>query len=399
MNAVLSDRLRTALELADHDQIIFDLGGIEAAYGALTEELPEIAVRFAIKSCPVNGVLASLAGRGSGFDAASPQEIIQALETGVAPERVHYGNTVKSDQNIAEAYRLGIRDFATDSVPDVVAIAASAPGSRVFCRLGTTGEGALWGLNRKAGCSVRDALIVLSIARAQGLVPSGLSVHVGSQQMTSAAWESAFSQLAEAMTELADLDIHIDRINLGGGLPALGYLDRAGTALDPSLAEIFGTIRTGMKRLQEIAGTAIEFVMEPGRHLVGDYGAIRAHVVRLSSRQQPDGARERWLYLSCGKFNGLYEVDQVRYRMVFPTHPEGLRVPAVVAGPTCDSDDVFGQEPSPARVPATIGSGDPVWILSCGAYSTSYTTQRFNGFEPLPVTVLPVVGLPVEIHA
>ncbi|MFB6726680.1 ornithine decarboxylase [Kribbella sp. NPDC056345] len=399
MNTVLSDRLRTALELADHDQIIFDLGGIEAAYGALTEELPEIAVRFAIKSCPVNGVLASLAGRGSGFDAASPQEIIQALETGVAPEHVHYGNTVKSDQNIAEAYRLGIRDFATDSVPDVVAIAASAPGSRVFCRLGTTGEGALWGLNRKAGCSVRDALIVLSIARAQGLVPSGLSVHVGSQQMTTAAWESAFSQLAEAMTELADLDIHINRINLGGGLPALGYLDRAGTALDPSLAEIFGTIRTGMKRLQELTGTAIEFVMEPGRHLVGDHGAIRAHVVRLSSRQQPDGARERWLYLSCGKFNGLYEVDQVRYRMVFPTHPEGLRVPAVVAGPTCDSDDVFGQEPSPARVPATIGSGDPVWILSCGAYSTSYTTQRFNGFEPLPVTVLPVSVLPVEIHA
>ncbi|MFC9691475.1 type III PLP-dependent enzyme [Kribbella sp. NPDC056951] len=392
MNTVLSDRLRTALELADHDQIIFDLGGIEAAYGALTAELPETAIRFAIKSCPVDGVLETLAGRGSGFDAASPQEIVQALATGVAAEDVHYGNTVKSDQNIAEAYRLGIRDFATDSVPDLVAIAASAPGSRVFCRLGTTGEGALWGLNRKAGCSVRDALIVLSIARAQGLVPSGLSIHVGSQQMTTAAWESAFSQLAEAMTELADLDIHINRINLGGGLPALGYLDRAGTALDPSLAEIFGTIRSGMQRLREIA--PVEFVMEPGRHLVADHGAIRAHVVRLSSRQQPDGARERWLYLSCGKFNGLYEVDQVRYRMVFPRHPEGLRVPAVVAGPTCDSDDVFGQEPSPARVPATIGSGDPVWILSCGAYSTSYTTQRFNGFEPLPVNVLPV-----EIHA
>ncbi|TDD61619.1 type III PLP-dependent enzyme [Kribbella antibiotica] len=394
MTAMFSDRLRTALELADHDQIIFDLGGIEDAYGALLTELPGTAIRFAIKSCPVDGVLETLAGRGSGFDAASPQEIVQALATGVAPELVHYGNTVKSDRNIADAYQLGIRDFATDSVPDVVAIAANAPGSRVFCRLGTTGTGALWGLNRKAGCSVRDAIVVLSIARAQGLVPSGLSVHVGSQQMTTAAWQNAFDEIAFAMTELADVGIRIDRINLGGGLPALGYLDRAGTALDPALAAIFATIRSGMRRLRELSGTELEFVMEPGRHLVADHGAIRAHVVRLSEREQPDGERERWLYLSCGKFNGLYEIDQVRYRMVFPTHPQGLQVPAVVAGPTCDSDDVFGQEPTPAQVPEAIFSGEPVWILSCGAYSTSYTTQRFNGFEPLPVTVLPVA-----IHA
>ncbi|WP_405060045.1 ornithine decarboxylase [Kribbella sp. NBC_01505] len=397
MNTVLSDRLRTALELADHDQIIFDLGGIEDAYGALLAELPGTAIRFAIKACPVDGVLATLAGRGSGFDAASPQEIVQALATGAAAHQVHYGNTVKSDRNIAEAYRLGIRDFATDSVPDVVAIAVNAPGSRVFCRLGTTGEGALWGLNRKAGCSVRDAIIVMSIARAQGLVPSGLSVHVGSQQMTTAAWQSAFDQLAFAMSELADVGIQINRINLGGGLPALGYLDRTGTSVDPALAEIFATIRAGMQRLRELA--PVQFVMEPGRHLVADHGAIRAHAVRMSSREQPDGEQERWLYLSCGKFNGLYEVDQVRYRMVFPTHPDGLGVPAVVAGPTCDSDDVFGQEPAPARVPEDIISGDPVWILSCGAYSTSYTTQRFNGFEPLPVTVLPVSVMPLEIHA
>ncbi|TDD59982.1 type III PLP-dependent enzyme [Kribbella antibiotica] len=386
---LVSDRLRTALENAAEDQIIFDLGGIEDAYGALLAELPGIAIRFAIKSCPVDGVLETLTARGSGFDAAGPQEIAQALATGVAPELVHYGNTVKSDRNIADAYQLGIRDFATDSVPDVVAIAANAPGSRVFCRLGTTGEGALWGLNRKAGCSVRDAIVVLSIARAQGLVPSGLSVHVGSQQMTTAAWQNAFDELAFAMTELADVGIHLDRINLGGGLPALGYLDRTGTALNPVLAEIFATIRAGMRRLQEIAGRPIEFVMEPGRHLVADHGAIRAHVVRLSTRQQPDGERESWLYLSCGKFNGLYEVDQVRYRMVFPTHPSGRQVAAVIAGPTCDSDDVFGQEPEPALVPEAIVSGDPVWILSCGAYSTSYTT-RFNGFDPLPVNVLPV---------
>ncbi|MGW4569433.1 type III PLP-dependent enzyme, partial [Streptomyces sp. NPDC004561] len=36
------------------------------------------------------------------------------------------------------------------------------------------------------------------------------------------------------------------------------------------------------------------------------------------------------------------------------------------------------------RVPRGLASGDPVWILSAGAYATSYMTQGFNGIRPLP---------------
>ncbi|CAM5297165.1 ornithine decarboxylase OS=Streptomyces rochei OX=1928 GN=G3I25_32940 PE=3 SV=1 [Streptomyces rochei] len=74
---------------------------------------------------------------------------MQALRAGVPVERVHYGNTVKSDRDIAEAYRLGVRTFATDSVQDVAALAVHAPGARVFCRVATGGAGALWGLSDK----------------------------------------------------------------------------------------------------------------------------------------------------------------------------------------------------------------------------------------------------------
>jgi ornithine decarboxylase len=55
-----------------------------------------------------------------------------------------------------------------------------------------------------------------------------------------------------------------------------------------------------------------------------------------------------------------------------------------VAGPTCDSDDAFGHDEGLVQVPAELKSGDPVWILSCGAYAASYTTQGFNGIDPLP---------------
>lgn len=379
-----NENLRAALASSSEDRIIFDLAGIEERYDSLLRELPGISVRFAMKACPVDEVLACLAGRGAGFDAASPNEIMQAIGTGVPVERVHYGNTVKSDQNISDAYRLGVRDFATDSVADVTAIAAHAPGARVFCRLATTGKGALWGLSSKCGCSDADAVLVLGRARALGLRPSGLSVHVGSQQMTAAAWRDAFERLAGVIAALARRGIVLDYVNLGGGLPAYGYLDTRGRPLIPPIGRIFATIRAGIGKLRRVSEAPIGFIMEPGRHLVADNGAIRAHVSRLSARQQLDGDREFWLYLSCGKFNGLYEMDQVQYRLVFPSHGGAERVPAVIAGPTCDSDDAYGRDRGRVMVPRGIVSGDPVWILSCGAYSASYTTLGFNGFSPLP---------------
>ncbi|MEV6976380.1 type III PLP-dependent enzyme [Kitasatospora sp. NPDC093806] len=377
-------RLRAALAAAEDDRIIYDLDGIEAQYDALLRELPDVAVRFAMKACPVDEVLDCLAARGSGFDAAGPQEIVQALRTGVPADRIHYGNTIKSDRQIAEAYRLGVRDFATDSLADVAAIAEHAPGARVFCRLATSGEGALWGLSRKFGCSSEDAIRVLEAARAAGLVPAGLSVHVGSQQLTSEAWQHAVETLVSVVEEANRRGILLDHVNLGGGLPALGVLDRRGRPLHPPLDKMFTVIREGIQRLREVSVVPLEFLLEPGRHLVADHGAIRAHVTRLTDRQQLDGERAYWLYLSCGKFNGLYEMDELRYRLEFPSHPGAATVPAVIAGPTCDSDDAYADEGAGVPVPLDAASGDPVWILSCGAYATAYTTRGFNGFPPLP---------------
>jgi ornithine decarboxylase len=376
--------MSAALAASAEDRIVFDLTGIEGSYDTLLSELPDVSVRFAMKACPVDEVLSALARKGAGVDAASPHEIVQALGAGVPAGAIHYGNTVKSDRDIADAHRLGIRDFATDSLEDVAAIAAHAPGARVFCRLATDGDGALWGLSNKHGCSAAEAVLVLEAAREAGLTPSGLSVHVGSQQMTAGAWWRAFDLLADVVRSLARRGITLDHLNLGGGLPALGYLDRRGRPLDPPVDKIFAVIREGMERLGEASGHHLDFLVEPGRYLVADHGAIRAHVSRLSARRGGDGERRHWLYLSCGKFNGLYEMDEVQYRLVFPTYQDTERVPAVVAGPTCDSDDAYAHEHGLVQVPSALASGDPVWVLSCGAYAISYMTQGFNGFAPLP---------------
>ncbi|MFC7999575.1 type III PLP-dependent enzyme [Streptomyces rochei] len=378
------EALTAALAAATEDRVVYDLAGIGRSHDALLAELPDVRVRFAMKACPVDEVIAVLARRGAGIDAASPGEMAQALRAGVPVERVHYGNTVKSDRDIAEAYRLGVRTFATDSVQDVAALAVHAPGARVFCRVATGGAGALWGLSDKFGCPPDDAVRVLERARELGLTPAGLSVHVGSQQMTGEAWRTALDDLGDVLRALSGRGIRVDHVNLGGGLPARGYRDRRGNPLDPPLDKIFAVIREGMDDLRRVHGGPLDFVVEPGRHLVADHGAIRAHVARLAERRGADGVRRHWLYLSCGKFNGLYEMDALQYRLVFPGHPDGPHVPAVVAGPTCDSDDAYSHEEGLVPVPKALASGDPVWVLSCGAYAAGYTTVGFNGFAPLP---------------
>ncbi|MEU3900683.1 type III PLP-dependent enzyme [Streptomyces sp. NPDC045251] len=382
--AVLSESLAAALAAAPGDRIVYDLAGIEQRYDALRRELPDARVRFAMKACPLDEVLGLLARKGAGVDAASPGEVTQALRAGVPAGRTHYGNTVKSDRNIAEAYRLGIRTFATDSLQDVAALAVHAPGARVFCRVATGGAGAVWGLSHKFGSPPGDAVRIMERARDLGLVPAGLSVHVGSQQMTGEAWHTALEDLGAVLHALDLRGIRVDHVNLGGGLPALGYRDRHGAPLEPPLDKIFAVIREGMDELRRVHGGPLDFVIEPGRHLVADHGAIRAHVARLVERRGTDGERRHWLYLSCGKFNGLYEMDALQYPLLFPGHTTGPYVPAVVAGPTCDSDDAYAHEAGLVPVPRALASGDPVWVLSSGAYATSYTTLGFNGFAPLP---------------
>lgn len=381
-------RMRAALATADTNCVVFDLEGIRMQYDSLLSELPEVDIRFALKSCPVDEVLATLAEKGAGFDAASVNEIQQALKTGVPVEKVHFGNTIKSNQQIAEAYHLGIRDFATDSLEDVEAIAKYAIGARVFCRLSTDGDGALWGLSRKFGCSDTDALAILQRAKLRGLKPAGLSVHVGSQQMKAKGWQKALSTIAKTVGNLRAKGIILDYINLGGGLPAVGYTDRSGKFLVPPLNDIFVAIRAGMQEIKQASGRNLNFIMEPGRYLVADQGAIKAQVIRMTTRQLPNGEHQYWLYISCGKFSGLYETDALQYRLVFPSHATTEYVPAIIAGPTCDSDDMFPHDNGPIYVPRDLAPGDPVWILSCGAYSISYMTKGFNGFEPLLITMV-----------
>ena len=99
--------------------------------------------------------------------------------------------------------------------------------------------------------------------------------------------------------------------------------------------------------------------------------------------QKGDDDPVRGSYLALGRFGGraATEGESIEYRFLTP-HDGTETGPVAIAGPTCDGADIL-YERSNYRMPLALRCGDIVQIESTGAYTTTYASQRFNGFLPL----------------
>ncbi len=353
--------------------LIVDLEVVRENFNAFRRALPDSKIYYAVKANPAPEILRLLASMGSSFDTASVAEIEMAMDAGAPAERISYGNTIKKERDIARAFELGIRLFAVDCVEEVEKVARAAPGSRVFCRVLTDGAGAEWPLSRKFGCVPALAVDVLRQAKTLGLDAYGVSFHVGSQQTDLDAWDRALSDARQVFDALAAEGIMLRMVNMGGGFPTR-YLR------DVPAAEAYGEAIFGA--LSRHFGNRIpETIIEPGRGMVGNAGVIKSEVVLISKKADNDNVR--WVYLDIGKFGGLAETmdEAIRYPLITPRDGDET-APCVLAGPTCDSADVM-YEKTPYPLPVTLTIGDEVLIEGTGAYTTTYSSVAFNGFEPL----------------
>ena len=355
--------------------LVVDLDVIAEAYDLLRWYLPLARIYYAVKANPARQIVTMLERKGANFDVASRGEIELCLSNGVTADRLSFGNTIKKEKDIAFAYQAGLRLFAFDSAPELDKLARAAPGARVFCRILVCCEGAEWPLSRKFGCAPEMAVELLRRAHDLGLDPYGVSFHVGSQQTDLGQWDGAIGSAARMFSLLADADIDLRMVNIGGGFPAhyhadVPAIDRYARAVMAAITRHFGN------HLPEI-------IIEPGRSLVGDAGIIQSEVVLISEKGGGDG--RRWVYLDVGKFNGLAETmdESIKYRITTPGR-NGVSGPVILAGPTCDSADIL-YERTEYRLPLGLEVGDKVEILSTGAYTASYASVGFNGFSPIRI--------------
>ncbi|MGA2088592.1 MAG: type III PLP-dependent enzyme [Stellaceae bacterium] len=353
--------------------LIVDLDIVTQAYKLLRRYLPLARVFYAVKANPAPEVVGALKDLGSSFDVASRNEIDLCLGRGVAPDNVSFGNTIKKERDIAYAYEKGVRLFAFDSQAELEKLSRTAPGARVFCRILVECTGADWPLSRKFGCAPEMAVELLRQARDMGLDPYGVSFHVGSQQTDLSQWDSAIGRAAKMFSALAETDINLRMVNVGGGFPAKYRGDV------PAVVNYANAVMAAMTA--HFGNNLPEMIIEPGRSIVGDAGVIQSEVVLISRKSANDP--KRWVYLDVGKFGGLAETmdEAIKYRIKTPADG-GPRGPVVIAGPTCDSADIL-YERTVYRLPLDLKVGDRVEILSTGAYTSSYSTVNFNGFAPL----------------
>lgn len=367
-------RLKQFADTKETPFVVIDTEMIAQHYQALEDNFPYANIFYAVKANPAPAILQMLADRGANFDIASIYELDKVLQFGVSPERISYGNTIKKSRDIRYFYEKGVRMFATDSEADLRNIARAAPGARIYVRILTEGTlTADWPLSRKFGCEIDMAMDLLILARDLGLVPYGVSFHVGSQQREISSWDAALGKVKVIFERLKEEDgIELKMINMGGGFPA-NYMTRTND-LETYAQEI-------TRFLEEDFGKDFpEIIIEPGRSLIANAGILVSEVVLISRKSRT--ALHRWVFTDVGKFSGLIETMDESIKFPIYTEKRGELEDSVIAGPTCDSADIM-YEHHKYPLPLNLAIGDRLYWLSTGAYTTSYSAVEFNGFPPL----------------
>ena len=351
--------------------LLLDLDAVTRAYDRLTGAFPGVTLHYAVKCNPDPRVLRRLRDLGCRFEIASAAELALLRRLRVEPRDVLFSNPVKTLEHVRRAHTVGVYRFAADSVGELDKLAVHAPGAAVFVRLGTAGVGQVPS-EGKFGVDVPAAVGLLRGAAARGLIPYGVTFHVGSQTTDPTAWDSAIERSARLMSDLLGDGIRLHMLDIGGGFPA------AYVSYTPQPADFAKHIRSALDRYLPYP---VDVVAEPGRALVAEAGTMVTTVIGVAER-----LGRRWVHLDVGAFNGMMESLETGNRLRYPvsdSRRSATLTPYHVTGPTCDSQDTVLYD---APLSDTIEIGDTVYIHSAGAYTTAYAS-RFNGFD-VPATVI-----------
>ncbi len=345
--------------------LLLDVSKIEANYRLYKENIHRCDLYYAVKANSEERIIKRLAQLGSSFDCASVNEMKLVLKY-VTPDRVSFGNTIKKAKDIVWAYQKGIRLFVADAMNEVLKLSQHAPGANVYIRLEMTDHDADWPLTRKFGATMEDCVHLALKVKELGLVPYGISFHVGSQCYNKYIWKEALLKTSDVFRNLKKHDITLQMVNLGGGFP-VQHLKEIPEALDiiniinQSVQDYFG----GYPQLR--------IFVEPGRSLVGDAGVLVGEVILTTVR-----LKEAWVYTDIGVFHGLMEsIENFGYEILTEKENDP-KIEYTIAGPSCDSVDIMYEQ---YLLPETLSEKDRLYFMNAGAYTIAYSTH-FNGIEP-----------------
>jgi len=322
-------------------------------------------VLYAVKTNPHPEVLSTVSQSGiKDFDVASIKEIKTIKK--INPEaKCFYMHTVKSRENIREAYfKYGIKKFSLDTKDELIKIIEStnhAKDLELFVRVSVSNEHAEIDLSKKFGALTSEVNGLFRLTK-QYAKKIGLSFHVGSQCMHPISYAKGISEIGNVIKKTKIIP---DYINIGGGFPTI-YPD----LVPQSLENYFQEIKKSLNFLKLQKKT--EIICEPGRAIVAESGSTIVKVI-LRKKQK--------LFINDGTYGTLFDagVPNIVYPSKLITNGRVISKKMTsfdFYGPTCDSMDYMK---GPFVLPNNIKENDYIELGQLGAYGLTFRTN-FNGF-------------------
>ena len=322
-------------------------------------------ILYAVKTNPNPIVLQTIVESGiNDFDIASINEI-EAIKKISPNAKCSYMHTVKSRENINEAYfKHDIKAYSLDTKDELIKIIEStnhAEDLELFVRVAVSNEHAEIDLSKKFGANISEASGLLRLAK-QYAKKIGLSFHVGSQCMHPISYTKGIAEIGSIIKKTKIIP---DVINIGGGFPTI-YPDLIPQSLDNYFKEINNALSNlKLNKLPEI-------ICEPGRAIVAESGST---IVRVNLR------KKQKLYINDGTYGTLFDAGVPN--IVYPSRliNNGRAISKKLNsfdfyGPTCDSLDYMK---GPFILPSNIKENDYIELGQLGAYGLTFRTE-FNGF-------------------
>jgi diaminopimelate decarboxylase len=381
---------------------------------------------YASKANSNMAILKAVLEAGIDVEVNSGGELFKALKVGFRPDQIIFNGTSKSDDELDESVRAGIYAINVDSIYEIGlveqavrrlrALGEQVPIARITLRLvpeiGTRSHLGLQTalLTSKFGISSSEVLDAFrrGLQNPDLIHVCGIHIHVGSQTPDVEPFAEAFRSMWEHLVTIHRETGHtLEHINLGGGIPVNYLRDRSqadqlpeherdmlGADLEPA-AVLTEALRVARESARAAAAEhlldQVTILLEPGRSVIADAGLVLTTVRNIKRRPETGDV---WLLTDAG-YNIMLSMNNYKwyYHLISASRacePSGHDYK--VAGPLCDSGDVYfdiereGRLPDYRRLPENVQPGEVLALLNSGAYSLAQMFP-YNG-RPLPAVVI-----------
>lgn len=345
-------------------------------------------VRFAQKACSNIHILRLMREQGVKVDSVSLGEIERALAAGYDPkgdsDAIVFTADLIDDATLARVHELRIPVNA-GSVDMLEQLGKMSPGHRVWLRVnpgfghGHSQKTNTGGENSKHGIWYSDLPAALEVLQRYNLTLVGIHMHIGS-----GVDYGHLEQVCGAMVrQVIDFGQELEAISAGGGL-SIPYREGE-EAIDTE--HYYGLWSAARDKIAAHLGHPVKLEIEPGRFLVAESGVLVAQV-----RSVKEMGSRHFVLIDAGFSDLMRPAMYGSYHHITALAGDGRdltqapRVETVVAGPLCESGDVFTQQEGgkvETRALPEVKPGDYLVLHDTGAYGASMSSN-YNSRPLLP---------------